>query len=151
MPRIIPENERIDYFIENFVNPMLGHLFGLGLALKKNRCYKAFRNYRTILARSGALTNSFWFEKPESVHMVREYLERGLQVDLVCSPKHFAKTTIRSSIRNYARVLAEKLYEFVWRVVEGHYVARYVDYNIIQELDSYFNVHVNLTFLLERN
>ncbi len=149
MPRAIPENERIDYFIDNFINPILGHLLGLGLALKKDKCYKAFRNYRTVLARSGALTNPLWFHNPNDVQLVREYLENNLRADLACSPKDVEKTTIRISIGNYGLSLARNLYELSWRTVDGDYIARYTEYQMIQELDSYFNVHASLTFFYD--
>lgn len=62
--------------VKELCDHMAMHLFGFALALKRARCMKAFRSFRTALANADAFDcpDSTWIVYPETNRVIREEL-----------------------------------------------------------------------------
>jgi hypothetical protein len=91
-----------ELFYQNYVTPVLDNIFCLGLALKRNRCNKAFRNLRTVLAEADAFSDPIWWKNREKSRIVRNYLVSEIQSDLIVGSKTREKVALRKALADYA-------------------------------------------------
>jgi hypothetical protein len=121
MPQTLPVVENFDQYREHFIGPTLNHLLGLGMVLKKYRCNKAFRNFRTALAVSNALTDPEWFMDRYNFRTLRDYLDGLIERDLESFKRTPEKFEKRNQISWYANNISGCLYDIQARINSGRY------------------------------
>ena len=108
--------QNIEEYYEQFIIPTLIHILGLGMVLKKYRCHKAYRNLRTALAVSNALTDPEWFLDRYNIKSLQEYLNNGLDKDLANMKGTPEKGKRRYNISGYAYDINNCLFEYQTRL-----------------------------------
>ncbi len=108
--------QNIEQYHEQFIIPTLIHILGLGMVLKKYRCHKAYRNLRTALAVSNALTDPEWFLDRYNIRSLREYLGNNFDKDLANMKGTPEKGERRYNISGYAYDINNCLYDIQARL-----------------------------------
>lgn len=94
---------------------MVGNIWGLALALKRARCNKAFRRFRTALAESGAIDhdNQLWLDSFAANPEAGRYQLMRTALALVASDIG-ESTEIRRKLRQLTLEIRTNLYFCCW-------------------------------------
>jgi hypothetical protein len=125
--------QNVEQYHQLFIIPTMNHILGLGLVLKKYKCHKAYRNLRTALAVSNALTDPEWFLDQYNIRTLRRYLDDSLDKDLANMKGTQEKGERRYNISGYGYDINNCLYDIQTKLNSNNF----------QHIPDYFFLGMN--------
>lgn len=120
-------------FENEYAHDVINHLMGLGMALKKARCVKLYRNYRTTLALAHVFEapGCSWLCKSEAFDTNVDYNYNEVKTFLAKLYREIDKhknVLLKQAIQGYAGSIQGTLYDVFWRSKQSYFSGVYGGY-----------------------